>query len=205
MTIHDHVISYTSEAQRLISHDFIKVTDLIGRDIPYTATLGKIINMLDTADPNLMAYLIGNGGSAGIASENANRLNKYCGIKTMTFNDPISMSASANDSLLGWPGVFAEILKRYIKEDDLLIAISSSGSSENIINAVDMARQAKAVVITLYGFKSENPLRKLGDFNFYIPSSDYQLVEGSHSHILGLLVNTFVLVRQQKINPKGLA
>ena len=200
MTLQDHIKLYTQKAQSLISIDTMEATDVLGKNISYLDAFIELIKIIRvTQDFGQMVYLIGNGGSAGIASENANRLRKYCKIRTMSFNDPITMSASANDSPLGWPGVFVEPLQAYIKTGHVLIAISSSGNSPNIINAVATARQVNALVVTLSGFDAENHLRKLGNLNFYIPSSDYQLVEGAHSHILGSVTNTLIKISQHEI------
>lgn len=200
MKVRDHILQYTKQAQRLISPDAIKTTDKKGKNISYVVAFTELLKIFTHIKRSAMVYFIGNGGSAGIASENANRLRKYCHIKTMTFNDAITMSASANDSKIGWPDVFIEPLKAFIEPGHILIAISSSGMSRNIINATKLAKKSGVFVVTLSGFKTNNNLRALGDFNFYIPSSDYQLVEGAHSHIIGSLANALIQVQKNNIN-----
>ena len=68
----------------------------------------------------------------------------------------------------------------FIEQRDVLIAISSSGKSKNILLGVKAAQKKRAQVITLSGFKSNNHLRKMGDINFYVPSSEYGYVEITH-------------------------
>ncbi len=64
--------------------------------------------------------------------------------------------------------------------EDVLVAISSSGRSENILRGVEAARGKGCEVITMSGFTSDNPLRKTGRLNFYVPSDSYGYVEISH-------------------------
>jgi D-sedoheptulose 7-phosphate isomerase len=81
---------------------------------------------------------------------------------------------------LGYDRVFAKQVELYARADDLVIAISSSGRSANILNAVKAARAAKCAVVTLSGFTADNPLRRLGDINFYVASDRYGFVEIGH-------------------------
>jgi D-sedoheptulose 7-phosphate isomerase len=66
---------------------------------------------------------------------------------------------------------------------DILVAISSSGKSENIIKGVNSAKSKECSVITLSGFKEDNPLSAAGDFNFYVPAQEYGPVEVIHHSI----------------------
>jgi len=121
---------------------------------------------------------VGNGGSAGIASHMATDWMKNGGFAATCFNDAASLTCLAND--LGYEQVFALPIERHGRAGDLLFAISSSGQSANILNAVAAARRAGMNIITLSGFKSDNPLRKLGDLNFWVPDGHYGFVEISH-------------------------
>ena len=121
---------------------------------------------------------IGNGGSAGIASHLAIDFSKNAGLRAQAFNDAAALTCLGND--LGYENVFAEQIKSHAKLGDLLIAISSSGRSENILGAVKAARNRCCNVITLSGFGSRNRLRRMGDLNFYVPSHRYGLVEIAH-------------------------
>lgn len=123
-------------------------------------------------------YFVGNGGSAGIASHMAIDWMKNGGFAATCFNDGASLTCLAND--LGFEQVFAVPLSRQARADDLLIAISSSGRSANILAAVAAARTAGAAVMTLSGFSPDNPLRQKGDMNFYVPNKLYGFVEIAH-------------------------
>jgi D-sedoheptulose 7-phosphate isomerase len=130
---------------------------------------------------------VGNGGSASIASHIAVDFNKNVGIPTMSFNDGMMLSALANDE--GVDQIFARQVGFFGELGDLLIAISSSGNSQNIVNAVEAARAVGCRVITMSGFKPDNRLRQMGDFNLYVPSGEYGFVEISHLALVHALVD----------------
>src|SRR5271156_2379328 len=104
---------------------------------------------------------IGNGGSAGIASHLAIDFSKNGGLRAMAFNDPAALTCLGND--LGYEQVFAKQLELHLRSGDLLVAISSSGRSPNILNAVAVARSGGCRVATLSGFSADNELRRAGD------------------------------------------
>ena len=126
-------------------------------------------------------YFIGNGGSAAIASHMATDFFNKARFAATAFNDASSMSAIAND--FGYRFVFDFQLMRIAKPGDVLFAISSSGKSSNITEAVKNSSRILDVV-TLSGFEPDNPLRALGTINFYVPSKSYPIVENVHMAIL---------------------
>jgi D-sedoheptulose 7-phosphate isomerase len=121
---------------------------------------------------------VGNGGSAGIASHLAIDFSKNGGLRSLAFNDAAALTCLAND--LGYDNVFAKQLEFHARPGDLLIAISSSGKSPNILNAVKAARAQDCGVVTFSGFTEDNDLRKGGDINFYVKSYEYGFVEVAH-------------------------
>jgi len=129
------------------------------------------------ADGNKLMF-IGNGGSASIASHMATDYSKNGGLRAQSFNDSAMLTCLGND--LGYENVFAKQIELYARPRDLLIAISSSGRSANILNGVKAARAAGCLVMTLSGFGADNPLRRLGDINFYLASDQYGFVEIGH-------------------------
>lgn len=133
-------------------------------------------------------FFIGNGGSNSICSHMMEDFAKIAGFKTFSFSDPAFITCFAND--YGYEKAMEEWLKIYFQEDDLLVAISSSGSSKNILNAVDLARERNGKIITLSGFKENNPLSQKGDINFYIGVSSYGVVECFHQIILHIIVDS---------------
>ena len=131
--------------------------------------------------------IIGNGGSAAIASHMHNDLCKAVGIRAIIFNEPSLLTALSNDH--GYGCVFERPIELWADSGDLLLAISSSGQSENILRAVRASLAPGCQVITLSGFKSDNPLRGMGHLNFYVPAQDYGLVELVHSGLTHFLTD----------------
>jgi D-sedoheptulose 7-phosphate isomerase len=121
---------------------------------------------------------VGNGGSAAIASHMATDYSKNGGVRSLALNDSSMLTCLGND--LGYDRVFAKQIELHARSGDLLIAVSSSGRSPNILNAVEAAQAADCAVVTLSGFKPDNPLRTKGEVNFYIDSDRYGFVEIGH-------------------------
>ena len=132
----------------------------------------------------------GNGGSAAMASHVAVDFTKGAGIRAINFNEADLLTCFAND--YGYEQVFEKAVEFYGDEGDLLILISSSGSSENVLNAARRAKELNMGVITLSGFKSDNPLRKLGDIDFWVDSKAYNIVEMTH-HIWLVSVVDYII------------
>jgi D-sedoheptulose 7-phosphate isomerase len=127
-------------------------------------------------------YLVGNGGSAAVASHALTDFVNACHLRSFTLHESSLITCMAND--FGYEEAFKRILKSVMCEYDMLIAISSSGKSPNIHNAVDMAKNKGCHVVTLSGFQPDNKLSKMGNLNFWLDSSDYGLVEIGHLFIL---------------------
>lgn len=121
---------------------------------------------------------IGNGGSAGIASHMATDYSKNGGMRSLAFNDGSMLTCLGND--LGYDQVFAKQIDLHAREGDMLIAISSSGKSANILAAVAVARDRGCRVLTLSSFGADNPLRRVGDVNLYVPTNSYGFAEITH-------------------------
>lgn len=127
-------------------------------------------------------YLVGNGASAMMASHFAADACKNGSLSAMAFNDAALLTATAND--VAFEEVFALPLSRLARPGDLLIAISSSGNSPNILRALEAARTIPTAVVTLTGKSADNRARGYGDLNFYVPSPRYGWVECAHQLIL---------------------
>ena len=134
-------------------------------------------------------YVIGNGGSAGVASHAVIDLVNVGKLRAFTLHEPAMLTCMAND--YGYDQAFARILGQIAKPGDVLIAISSSGNSGNIRNAAAQMTDCGGTVITLSGFAGDNPLRTLGDINIWLDSRDYGLVEIGHQFILHNMSDRF--------------
>ncbi|MDE2027112.1 MAG: SIS domain-containing protein [Candidatus Omnitrophica bacterium] len=131
--------------------------------------------------------IAGNGASAAIASHVAVDLTKSAGVRALNFNEADLITCLAND--YGYEHWVEKALELYADGKDVAVLISSSGQSANIVNA---ARRAKALglkVVTLSGFSKDNPLRKLGDINLWVNSSQYNIVETVHQTWLLIIVD----------------
>ena len=122
--------------------------------------------------------LVGNGGSASIASHVSIDFTKAANIRSINFNEASLLTCFAND--YGYENWASNALNFYADSNDIAILISSSGQSKNIINAADKANIIGLPVITLSGFLENNPLRKMGDVNLWVNSSEYNIVESVH-------------------------
>ncbi len=95
------------------------------------------------------------------------------------------------------------MLKLYARPGDGLIAISSSGRSMNILNAVEVMNHLEgSVTITLSGFSVDNPLRRKGDFNLFIASGEYGPVESAHSYFIHMMLDIFIELEKEKNDEK---
>ena len=179
-------------------HDYLKslhniltrteVTDSNSERVDTTTAIDKIIAMLEAVrDARAKNIFIGNGGSAAIASHMAIDYSKNGRLPSLAFNDGAALTCLGND--LGFENVFAEQLKLHARPGDLVFTISSSGSSPNILAAVQQAQEADCQVVTLSGFSPDNPLRKKGLLNWYVNSPEYGFVELSHLVICHLILD----------------
>lgn len=134
-------------------------------------------------------YIVGNGGSAGVASHAVIDFVNVAKLRAFTLHDPALLTCMAND--YGYENAFAHLLGQMAKPGDVLIAISSSGNSMNIRNAAARMAACGGQVITLSGFSSDNPLRLMGDVNIWLDSRDYGAVEIGHQFILHNMADRF--------------
>jgi D-sedoheptulose 7-phosphate isomerase len=128
------------------------------------------------------AFLIGNGASASMASHFSADLAKNAHVHTEVFTDLSLITAISND--MGYEHVYAEPLKRRAKPGDLLVAISSSGRSPNILAATAVARAAELSIVTLSAMSPDNPLRREGDLNIHLGCRSYGEAETGHAAVL---------------------
>ena len=169
--------------------DLIQITSPENVFVPLKEALDQCGELLKRCHQKKRKLIfIGNGGSAAIASHQAIDYWKNGRIRAIAFNDSSLLTCIAND--YGYDRVFVEPLKMFSEPEDILIAVSSSGKSQNIIQAVHMAQNLNLKVFTLSGFEASNPLRGMGDINFYIPSFNYGIVEVSHLSILHSLLDS---------------
>ncbi|MDE7001424.1 MAG: SIS domain-containing protein [Lachnospiraceae bacterium] len=132
-------------------------------------------------------FFIGNGGSSAIASHMTADFMKNGGMKTYSLYDNAVTTCMGND--YGYEAVFSRPLAFLGQEADLLVAVSSSGNSPNIVNAINTANAKKMETITFTGFERDNKAGQLGAVNVYVPSEKYGIVESIHNVMLQQVVD----------------
>lgn len=130
--------------------------------------------------------ILGNGGSNAVALHIAEDYHKMLGIKTITFGDTPRMSCYAND--YGWDNAYQMFLEHFVGDNTLVILISSSGNSKNILNCAKYCVSNSIDMITLSGHSEKNKLKSgfgsHSKLQFWVDSTDYGIVEGLHELIL---------------------
>lgn len=163
-----------------------QTTDLCGNSLTLEEGACLAVKMIGNVHANSGKVMLGgNGGSSAIVSHVQNDLSEAAGIRSMVFTEEPVLTARAND--YGYGSVFERPIELWAEPGDLLVTVSSSGQSENIIRALKMARKKKCDLITFSGFEPDNPSRSLGDLNFYVPSSIYGYVETAHMSLIHYL------------------
>jgi len=132
-------------------------------------------------------FFIGNGGSSAIASHMTADFMKNGGMNTYNLYDNAVTTCMGND--YGYEYIFSKPMEFLVRENDLVVAISSSGNSQNIINAIGTARRKMADVITFTGFQQDNKAKQAGDVNVYVPCDRFGIVESIHNLMLQQVVD----------------
>jgi D-sedoheptulose 7-phosphate isomerase len=167
----------------------VEVTARGGEPLTLDRGVASAIDLLiSVRDRGGKALLIGNGGSAAIVSHMHNDLCKSVRMRAVVFHEPPLLTALANDD--GYQTVFAYPVGLWADQGDLLIAVSSSGESANIVKAAEAAHAKGCVLLTFTGFQPTNRLRQAGDLNIYVPSPDYGYVEMAHSLVAHYVTDT---------------
>lgn len=166
-----------------------KVTDRMGNLLEnYENAMDALVNLFtEIKKAGKQVFFIGNGGSAAIASHMTADYMKNGGMKTYSLYDNSVTTCMGND--YGYEYIFSRPLEFLGNEGDLLVAISSSGNSRNIVNAIDVAEKKKMRLITLSGFEKDNRIASRGDYNIYVPVCHYGMVESIHNLILQQIVD----------------
>ena len=134
--------------------------------------------------------LAGNGASASMASHFALDYTKQGGVRAVSFNDAALITAYGND--YGYEQWVSKALEHHGDRGDFMVLISSSGSSANMVEAAKMAQAMGIKIATFTGFESDNPLRSLGDINFWLDSRAYNMIESTHAFWLGAVCDLLI-------------
>ena len=186
--------------------DFLKVVsyldkymDLINEAKKDHKTIFEILKELkNIKSSNKKVIIIGNGGSAAIASHVSVDLTKNARIRTVNFNESDLITCFSND--YGYDRWVEKSVDFYADKKDCLILISSSGKSKNMINACKAAKRKKIKTISFTGHSINNPLSKISDLSLWINSKAYNFIENTHQ--LWLLTVCDLIIGKREYSAK---
>ena len=174
-------IDYVKECYEALQ--ILEITNREGMQIDKEEGMEQWIDLTRKVNENKNTiFFVGNGASAMMAGHMSADSTKNGGMKSMFLSETSLVTAVSND--ISYDEVFAFPLNRFAKQNDMLIAISSSGNSKNIVRAIETAREKGMSVVTLTGLKKDNKSRQMGDINIYLPGKTYGIVEVCHQAIL---------------------
>ena len=168
---------YLSDQEKLIRN--IKVNSII-----------NIYKSISKISKKNKVFVFGNGGSAAAASHFALDLNNNSNIRCLTFSDIAMMTCLSND--YGYENLISKYSDMHGDKGDVLILISSSGNSKNVVNAYKKAQKLKfGDIFTFTGFNKNNSLSRISKKNIWIDSKNYNQVENLHQICLLSIVDLF--------------
>jgi len=182
--------------QKFLKSYFEDLSDLL---TPNDDNINKLIRVRDLLikvnNDDKKTLIFGNGGSAAMACHFSVDLTKNANIRCVNFNEADLITCFSND--YGFEHWVEKAVDFYGDAGDLLIVISSSGSSENMLNGVQAARNGNfKAVVTFSGFDKNNPLRQQGDINLWVGSKAYNFVENIHQIWLLAMVDLIIGSRE---------
>ena len=137
-----------------------------------------------------LIFFCGNGASATMAEHMSHDWFQNAKINTTTCSETAHITAISND--IGYDSVFSYRAERILSDKDLLVGISSSGNSVNILNAIEAAKKKGTFTIGLSGKNADNGMRSIVDLSFYVPLNTYSEVESAHALILHMALDSYL-------------
>ncbi|MBC87215.1 MAG: phosphoheptose isomerase [Bdellovibrionaceae bacterium] len=192
------------KSQEFTSNFYSDYIDLVSKSLSSAIITDEAKNVLDAnqgiklwgdwtaalKESGNTMYFVGNGASSTMASHMSADATKNGNIKAKTFNDQALMTAISND--ISYEQVYSLPVKKFAVQGDILVTISSSGNSPNIVSAIEAALDKGMKVITLSGMNPENQSRSRGTLNVYVPAPFYGVVESCHQVILHAWLDQFL-------------
>ena len=194
---------------KLIATNYLQTFELLLHQIDMNALERIVQHLRNARDSGATIYVAGNGGSAATASHWANDLGKAtkaagrAPMRVMSLSDNISwLTALANDE--GYERVFSGQLENFARAGDVLIVISASGNSPNLIRAVELARRLDVVTIGFLGFDGGALKNRVDEYLWlHTEKGAYGLVESGHALICHILTDCLALERvKTRVNSK---
>jgi len=186
------------------SQEYFEMYQRVVANLPHSAIEQATGKLLRAYDDGKSVFVFGNGGSAALASHFACDLgkgtvigdngHKRFRVMALTDNVPL-MTAWANDSC--YERIFAEQLQNFVAPGDVAFAISGSGNSPNVLQALEVARDARAITVGLTGFEG-GKMKGLCDVCVIVPCDNMQVIEDFH---LSVTHAVFSVIRQRISEP----
>jgi len=182
--------SYTEEIATCLYETIATRQD--GTVVPQSEALEEWVQLSKTIrdDNHGVLWFVGNGASATISEHMALDAMKAGRFKTGSCSETSYLTAICND--ISADDLFAFKLDRQFSSADMLITISSSGNSPNVIRAIEVCRAKGGIIVTLSAMKPDNKSRQLGDLNFYVPAPTYGLAEVCHGGLMHCWLDLFL-------------
>ena len=168
-----------------------------GTEVPLDNGAELVVEWLtDLNNSSNKVMLVGNGGSSAVVSHVQNDLCKAVGVRALVFTEQPLLTALAND--IGYEAAYHQSVDWWADTGDLLIAVSSSGKSENIIRAAQASKIHNCRLVTFSGFQPDNNLRAMGDINFFVDSHVFGFVETAHAALTHFITDRAMTVMNGK-------
>ncbi len=192
--------SQATNLQNVIAR--VEFTDANGNLMNEEIGVKNATNILKTSkEHSTSVFMIGNGGSAAVVSHILTDFINVAGLRASTLHESSLITCMAND--YGYENVFSTSLDKIAKKDDILIAVSSSGLSMNVVNGVNTMKRLGGKVLTFSGFDKNNTLRQLGDLNVWLGDHQYGRVEIGHLFILHHLADSLEIATTDTKSPRN--
>ena len=175
--------------KKIYSKIFSEINKLLNQtDLDALEKISK--SLISVNKKNKKVIIFGNGGSASISSHISIDLTKNAKIRSINFNEANLLTCFSND--YGYHKVFSKSLEFYVDKGDVVIIISSSGKSKNVLEAAKMCKKKKILLYTFTGFSKSNPLKKMGNINLWVNSKAYNVIENIHQIWLLSIVDRII-------------
>lgn len=160
------------------------------KSIPKEEILEAVNVLKELKTGNKKLFIFGNGASSSISSHFSLDFTKQAKIRSMTFSDSSTLTAFSND--YGYENSFMEYLKAHHDNGDVVIFISCSGNSPNLVNCAEYAAKKQIKIISLTGFNGKNKLSEISDISLSVDSKAYNLIESIHTLYMSILCDSII-------------
>jgi D-sedoheptulose 7-phosphate isomerase len=177
------------------------VTDREGREISLDQGAERVVQrILAVGAASGKVMLVGNGGSSSVVSHVQNDLCKAVGVRALVFTEQALLTALSND--IGYEAAYELPVRWWAEAGDLFLAVSSSGKSQNILRAAQASLEKGCNLVTFSGFDAGNPLRRMGELNFYVASHVYGYVETAHAALTHFITDRAMTLMKSTAKPQ---